>query len=410
MAARIVILGAGVGGQVAANALHRRLGREHRITVVERDVQHAFAPSFLWVMTGDRTPRQITSPLASLLARGVEIHEGEVAAIDVTGRRVETSRGVLDYDLLVIALGAELAMDAVPGLSEGAHTYYSLEGATRLKPALDGLVGEARVAVLVAGLPYKCPGAPHEGAMLIADYLRRRRRIDVSVDLFTPEPQPLPVAGPALGGAVARMLQSRGVGFHPQHKVTSIADRILTFENGHSAQFDLLVAIPPHRSPSAVRNSGLANETGWIPVDRRTLETRAHGVFAIGDVTAVQIPGRWKPDVPLLLPKAGVFAHAQALVAAERIAAAALGQSCDTTFCGDGFCMLEAGGGAAGVAYGDFFAEPAPDVRVRDIGAAWHLGKVLFEQWWLSPQGARRAVLGAALRAGSRLTGVPVRL
>ncbi len=410
MGAHVVILGAGVGGQVAANALRRRLGREYRITVVERDVQHAFAPSFLWVMTGARTPGQVTSPLAKLLARGVNLHEGEVSAIDVAGRRVETSRGSLDYDFLVVALGAELAADAVPGLSGRSHSYYSLEGATRLKPALDALGNGAKVAVLVAGLPYKCPGAPHEGAMLIADYLRRRRRIDVSVDLFTPEPQPLPVAGPALGGAVAAMLQSRGVGFHPLHKVASIADRVLAFDNGASVPFDLLVAIPPHRSPSVVRTSGLANEAGWIPVDRRTLETRAEGVLAIGDITAVQIPGRWKPDVPLLLPKAGVFAHAQALVAAERVAAAALGQPCDATFCGDGFCMLEAGGGAAGVAYGDFFAEPAPEVRVRDIGVAWHLGKVLFEQWWLSPQGARRAVLGAALRAGSRLTGVPVRL
>ena len=71
----------------------------------------------------------------------------------------------------------------------------------------------------------------------------------------------------------------------------------------------------------------MSNEAGWIPVDRQTLATPHEHVFAIGDVTAVGIPGRWKPDVPLMLPKAGVFAHAQALVVAHRIAAECLARS-----------------------------------------------------------------------------------
>lgn len=60
MGQKILILGGGVGGQVAANELRRLLGGEHRITVIERDTHHAFAPSFLWVMTGQRTPERIT--------------------------------------------------------------------------------------------------------------------------------------------------------------------------------------------------------------------------------------------------------------------------------------------------------------------------------------------------------------
>ena len=86
-----------------------------------------------------------------------------------------------------------------------------------------------------------------------------------------------------------------------------------------AVRYDLLVAIPPHRGPRLVREAGLANEAGWVPVDRHAGDPHEN-VYALGDVTAIPIPGRWKPDVPLMLPKAGVFAHAQAQVVARRIA------------------------------------------------------------------------------------------
>jgi sulfide:quinone oxidoreductase len=133
-------------------------------------------------------------------------------------------------------------------------------------------------------------------------------------------------------------------------------------------------------------------------------------VYAIGDVTAIPIPGRWKPDVPLMLPKAGVFAHEHARVVAQRIAAEILGTAGQQDFCGDGYCMLEAGEDLAGFAFGNFFAEPAPEIRLRRVGRAWHLGKVLFEQWWLMPAGLRRQALELALKAGARAYGVRLAL
>jgi sulfide:quinone oxidoreductase len=409
---RIVILGAGVGGQVLANELRGSLPVEHRVTLIERDARHAFAPSFLWVMTGDRRPAQVTRDVRELVRPGVEVLVGEVRAIDVANRRVEFDGDAVAYDYLVVALGAELAPELIPGLAAGAHTFYTLEGATRLRATLDQ-VDAGTVAVVVSALPYKCPGAPHEGAMLLADFFRRQRRgKSVSVHLFTPEPQPMPVAGPALGDAVRQMLEQRGVAFHPSHRLTAVkADtRELLFEGKAPVTYDLLVAIPPHRPPALVRAAGLANEGGWIPVNRQTLATSYDRVFAIGDVTTVPVPGRWKPEVPLLLPKAGVFAHAQALVVAHRIAAEIRGAVPTDTFCGDGFCMLEAGEDLAGVAFGDFFHEPSPSVHVKSLGRAWHLGKVLFERWWLSPWGVRRSLLKSALGLGSRIYGVPVHL
>lgn len=310
---------------------------------------------------------------------------------------------------MIIALGAELVPETIPGLAESAYTFYTLDGAARLREAL-GTVTSGTVAVVVSALPYKCPGAPHEAAMLLSDYFRRHGlRDQVAVHLFTPEPQPMPVAGPRLGDAVRQMLEERGVVFHPLHKLMAVRSdqHELVFEGRAPVPFDLVVAIPPHRAPQFLRHAGLTNEMGWIPVDRQTLATSAERVYAIGDVTTMAIPGRWKSDVPLMLPKAGVFAHAQALVVARCIAAEISGATSPEAFCGDGFCMLEAGERLAGIAYGNFFAEPSPHVQMRGIGWAWHLGKVLFERWWLTPWGIRRSALKSILSLGGRIAGVP---
>jgi sulfide:quinone oxidoreductase len=409
---RILILGGGVGGQVAANELRELLPAQHRVTVIERSLQHAFAPSFLWVMTGDRRPEQITRHLRELLHPGVELVEGSVRAIDVANLRVQLDHDSLEYDYLVVALGAELVPEGIPGLADGAHTFYTLAGATRLRSALDHLASGS-VAVVVTALPYKCPGAPHEAAMLIADFFRRRGRAGrVHVHLFTPEAQPMPVAGPVLGNAVRQMLEQRGITFHPSHKLTAVRGdaRELLFEGLGPVSYDLLVVIPPHRAPALAREAGLANESGWIPANPQTLAASHERVFAIGDVTTVPIPGRWKPDAPLMLPKAGVFAHGQGLVVAQRIADAIRGAVPKSTFSGDGFCMLEAGNYRAGVAFGDFFHQPAPDVQVKPVSRAWHLGKVLFENWWLAPWGVQRRLMKSALAVGSRVYGLPLDL
>jgi len=186
IAQQILILGGGVGGQVVANELRHRLPSEHRVTLVEKNTRQGFAPSFLWLMTGGRQPEQITRDIRRLLRPGIEVIEAEVRRINLATRRVETDRQSLEYDYLIIALGVELAPDTIPGLAEAAHTFYTLEGAARLKTALATVTG-GTVAVVVSALPYKCPGAPHEAAMLLADYFRRRGLRDkVDVHLFTP--------------------------------------------------------------------------------------------------------------------------------------------------------------------------------------------------------------------------------
>ena len=406
----IVILGGGIGGLVNANELRRLLPQEHRIILVERNPDHYFAPSFLWLMTGERRLEHIRCDVKSLLLPGIELELAEAQEVDLGKHHVQTSTRMLPYDYLVVALGAELAPETIPGLLESSHTFYTFDGALKLHDALKSVPGR-RVAVVVSALPYKCPGAPHEGAMLITDFFRKRGlEQKVEVHLFTPEPQPMPVAGPALGDAVKQMLYNNGVSFHPLHKLTRVDTdtRELHFEQKDAFQYDLLVAIPPHQGSRVAREAGLTNEAGWIPVNRLTLQTQHEGVYALGDATAISIPGRWKPDVPLMLPKAGVFAHAQAKVVAQRIAAEITEGGKPSEFPGVGYCMLEAGESMAGAAFGDFFAEPSPQIELRKIGKTWHLGKVLFEQWWLAPHDLRRGALRLALTLGGKVLGIPI--
>ncbi len=410
----IVILGGGVGGIVVANELRRKLPHEHKVVLVEKNTEHAFAPSFLWLMTGDRKADKITKPIRTLVRPGVEVTHAEVTGIDIPNRRITTTTQPLNFDYLIVALGAELAPELIPGLTESAFSFYTFEETKRLQQALGKFSG-GNIALVVSALPYKCPGAPHEAAMLIADYFRRQGRDglkdNVNVHLYTPEPQPMPVAGPQLGEAVKQMLTSKGIVFHPLHKLISVdsQNHTLSFDGKESARYDMLIAIPPHRGPRIVREAGLTNEAGWVPVDRSTLKTKYENVYAIGDITAISIPGRWKPDVPMMLPKAGVFAHVQAEIVAHRIVDEINGIVPKAEFCGGGYCMLEAGEGLAGFAFGNFFGEPSPRLELRNIGRAWHLGKVLFEQWWLSPFGIKRSLLGLVINIGGKVLGIPVK-
>jgi len=379
MARTALILGAGLGGLVAAETLRKLLPDTDRVIAVDRAAEHYFPPSLLWLMVGQRAPADFTRPLARLAGRGVTFRQGSVTRIDAQTRQVGIDGLTLSADALVIALGAEYAPEAIPGLMVAGLDFYTLEGAEAVRDALGRFTG-GRIAFLTATPVYKCPAAPYEAALLVEDYLRRRGLRDkVTLEFFAAEPQPMPVAGPQVGAAVRGMLEARGIDYRPEHQVRAVnpATRRIEFANGASADFDLLLYVPPHRAPALVREAGLTNETGWIPVDRHTLQTKHDGVFAIGDITTIPL----KMGRPL--PKAGVFAHGQAETVASNIAHAWTGKGTPRRFDGHGMCFIEAGGGRAGIGKGNFYAEPTPQVEVRGPSLMWHAGKILYEKYWL---------------------------
>ena len=168
-----VILGGGFGGLACARTLRARLPEAHRIVMVDRASHFLVGAAKTWVMLGERRGDEVVRPRAGLLPPGVTLLEAEVRGIDGAHRQVETDRGTLEADHLVLALGADLDMGAVPGLAESAHSFYALDDAVRLRDALQTLDG-GRVAMLVARAPFKCPPAPYEAAMLLHHHLVRR--------------------------------------------------------------------------------------------------------------------------------------------------------------------------------------------------------------------------------------------
>jgi NADPH-dependent 2,4-dienoyl-CoA reductase/sulfur reductase-like enzyme len=173
MARTALVLGAGLGGLVAAETLRKLLPKADRVIAVDRAAEHFFPPSLLWLMVGERTPEDFSRPLSRLAARGVEFRRGSVTRIDPAARKVEIDGQPVAADALVIALGAEYAPEAIPGLAEAGLTFYTLEGAAAVRDALSAFSG-GRVVVLTAAPLYKCPAAPYEAALLAEDFLRRR--------------------------------------------------------------------------------------------------------------------------------------------------------------------------------------------------------------------------------------------
>jgi sulfide:quinone oxidoreductase len=340
---------------------------------------HLFYPSLLWLMIGKRNPQAIRRPLAPLAEMRIEVVHGEITALDAEARTIQVDGQALTGDYLIISLGAELAPETIPGLAQAGYNLYTLEGMETLYQALSTFTA-GKLALVVASLPYKCPAAPYEAAMLLEYFFRKRHvREQVELELYAGEPGPMGVAGPQVSRAVRDMVEQKGIHYFPDQYVTCVdpQDRQLSFASGLTATYDLLAFVPPHRVPRLAIEAGLAPEGAWVPVDRCTLETRYPGVYAIGDITGIPLV-IGKP-----LPKAGVFAHGQAEVVAHNIVAAITGKGEARGFEGHGECFIEMGDGKAGFARGNFYAEPAPTVKMYTPGPHWHAAKVLFEKdWW----------------------------
>lgn len=372
--ARIVVLGGGFGGITGALELRRRLGPGHDVVLVERSPMFLMGLRKIWMASGRGGRKEGERPLEALRARGIDVRCAEITRIDVAHRTVHTAVGAVGYDYLLVALGAEPRPDLVPGFSDAVFNLYSPDDAERLGRTMVSLTG-GRVVVGVLGGPYKCPPAPYEAAMVFDDLFRRRGvRAQVDLQTFTPQPVSLPVVGAAGCAQVEGLLASKSIGFSASRKTVRLDGRTAVFADGSRMEADVLIVIPPHRPPAVVADSGLPRRGEWLDVDPRTLRTPVEHVYAVGD--AVEIP----LANAMALPKAGVFAEAQARVAAAAIVAEIDARPLDVAFTGEGYCFIEVGGGLAAHVTGNFLATPAPAVQVTAPSEAAYAEKIAFEQ------------------------------
>lgn len=376
----VLVLGGGVGGVVTAVELEKQLGESVRVVLVDRDRRHMFPPAVLRIMTGDQHPEEATSSLERLKEEfGVEFVEAEIETIEPADRTVHLADGrTIEGDQIVVALGAELAPETVPGLSEAGHNLYSRAGAESFRDDFAEF-RSGRLVVLTPPGGYICPPAPFGASMLLDSQLRDRGVRDaVEIEYFDARPAPIGIAGPDSAATVQSWLDDRDIQYQPEYAVEQVdpAGPTLHFANGEQVEFDLLGYVPPHRSPKPVREAEMTDESGWIPVDRETLETDHDDVFAIGDVTHIPL-AMGKP-----LPMAGVFAKKAAEVVAANIAADVEGRSPDATLDGEGQCFLETGDGRASIIEGDFFAEPSPELEVKEPARRWLWERLAYEKKW----------------------------
>ncbi len=393
----ILVLGAGVGGLVTANELRKKLSAEHRIVLIDKSGEHISYSSALWVMTGERKPEEIKKNVPQLLRKGIEFIQEEIQKIDLAGKSVKTANRELRYDYLVISLGVSLSPEAVPGLAEAlnknAYNFYTLDGILQAKNALGNFSGGTLI-IMVSSLPYKCPVAPNELSLLLNYYFSQKGiRENVSIKLCTPEILPLGGNGPTTGGIVKGLMESAGIQYNSQHVVQSVhaEKNEVVFDKG-AMNYDLLLAIPPHKAPKVLVEAGLT-EPDWIPVDRNSLKTKFENVYAIGDAAKIKLPGEWKQGVPLMLSKGGVFAHYEAKVVAENIANEISGKRERVEYTGRAACFVETGFGKAGLAQGYFFTTPTPNTVFLQPSRMLHLGKIIFEKYWLSDSLLFRALM-----------------
>jgi sulfide:quinone oxidoreductase len=385
---RILILGAGFGGLTAANLLRKNLPSssepvEHQITITDRKDYFMMGLVNLWILNGTRTLDDSKIALNRLENKGIRFLNGEVTAIDAVSKTV-TIRGSstlrLEYDYLVIALGSEFALEQVKGfLENGGFNLYDAEQVPKLREKILSLK-RGRIAVCITSIPYKCPPAPYEASLLINDILvKNGTRDSIDIDIYTPTPIALPVAGAKVSQDVINLLNDSHINFHPLHKIKTVSNvKELEFENGKRVNYDLLIGIPPHKVPEVIRNSGLIKQgQNWINVDKFSLKTEYENVFAIGDVTEIKV------NENTAIPKAGVFAEAQAKVVSQQIVDDIEndgGKGSSPRFDGKGFCFMEVGNKKAGYVAADFYNEQGPATLLEPPSEESYKKKIDFER------------------------------
>ena len=367
---RVLILGGGFGGVATALRLKEQLDERDEVILVDRRDHFMVGFRKTWALIGQSTLEAGRGPLDSLTRLGIRVMRDPVTRIDPAGRAAWMGDQRLSADALVVALGAALAPDLIPGLQEYGYDVYDPQDIPRAAQALQDFRG-GKLLIGVFGVPYKCPPAPYEMALLIRETLNGRG-VSAAIEVSTPQPVSMPILGQAECNNVDSRLAENGITFLPNHKATSVEANAVIFGD-ERRPFDLLFGIPPHRPPTVVRESGLVGDSGWVSVNPHTLETPFPGVYAIGDVTQIGM-ANGKP-----LPKAGVFAEGMGETVADRIAAIFRGQEPEAVFKGEGGCYLEVGAGQAMMVRGNFMAESGPQVTLTESSSQYLEEKRSFE-------------------------------
>lgn len=382
MKPKILILGGGSGGLVAANKLAKTLKDSAEITLIDKNPYHEFMPSYPWVALGFKEPDDIRRPLNLIEKRGVRYINDTVVEIIPSKNLVKTSKnGDLNYDYLIVSLGAEIDEEAIPNFSTEAYHPWTLEGSLKLREAIKDFKG-GNVVIGISGAYYRCPPAPFEVAGQL-DFLFKTKRLrdKTNITVFHITPGPLSNMGPAISSIISEILTNKGItfvgNFEPV-KIDSSSKKVIS-KDGREIPYDLLIMTPPHKPASVVVNSELAGPKGFPVIDPLTFRSKKFdNVFIIGDVV----------NPAINLPPAGVVAHFQAEFVSTEIISEIKGAYVGESFSPVAMCIMDFGDDAVlpmcefSKVYVDLSGPPSCGILGR--GKEVRLLKLGFEFMWFA--------------------------
>jgi sulfide:quinone oxidoreductase len=344
-AVNLLILGAGAAGSIVANKVSRELRRDiaeekFKVSILDKNDVNVNPAGFTFIPFHLLAPEDITRPMCKVISPRVKTAfgiDGEVTHVDLENRKVTVKSGKShDYDYLLIATGARLNPEAVPGLTEDYNTFYSMEGCLELKDVLNTF-DKGRIVITTPEMPIACPGAPSKFTVLLDDYLKYVRGGDIRKDIEISFLWPIGNIGPSVYHAkVEAGFAERGIDFKKEWVTQEIdpEKKEVVSVGGERVSYDLLVSIPPHRGAKAMLDSGISDEKGWLPTNKHTLQyyrsptEKYDEVYAIGD------------GGPITMNKMGINAHFQALKTGQNLINDYYGNGIKSIYKGEQGCPI----------------------------------------------------------------------
>jgi sulfide:quinone oxidoreductase len=374
---RIIVVGGGTGGTILANNLARRLAveiRDHKvhITMLSDSERHMYQPGLLYVAFGQMTPDQLYRNQATLLEPSVDFHVDRVTGFQLDRNELETKSGkTYPYDILIIATGARIVPEEVPGLIEGSESFFAEENAVRMHKRL--LEFQGGTVAMTISIPHKCPVAPVEAMFMLHDFFKARGIRD-KVKLRYHYPVNAVHATANVARWAKPEFEKIGIEYETLFNLKEVdpRDKVLYSEEGTEVKYDMLIAIPPHRG-SEIADENNLGQGGWIPTDRFKLNVEGYdNVFAIGDATNIPVS------------KTGSAAHYEAEVLAENLASLIKTGAPVREYDGRVYCFIEAGFDRA--TYNAFDYVNLPDLKPASKPIHWF--KVAYNQmYWTTVRG-----------------------
>lgn len=396
--AKVMVLGAGLGGMVQAFELKQHLPAEHTVLVVSDSDRFEFTPSNPWVGVGWRRASGVVIELPDLFRRhGIEFHSTGAKRVHPDDNQVELTDGTrLDYDYLVIATGPKLAFDEVPGL--GPHGGYTqsvckTDHAEACHVDFEALARDPGPVIVGAAAGASCFGPAYEYAFIVDRELKRRRIRDrIPMYFVTPEPYIGHLGLDGVGdtkGLLESELRDANIHWITNARIDSVEAGVLhateVDEEGedkktHDLEFRHAMILPAFRGVDAVDGiDGLVNPRGFVTIDEFQRNQRYNNVYAIG--VCVAIPPVGGTPLAVGVPKTGYMIESMATAATGNIRAELEGGEPSQRASWNALCLADFG--KRGVAFVALPQIPPRNLNWASHGRWVHWAKVMFEKYFM---------------------------